>query len=97
MVGPPSKSSRVFGVYALLCCTLVIDSNITSAYMTNNGYVQRPQVSKFQKVTSLLLILIYAHSSQALTGLYAFPPNHSLELDLTSSLQDTDQRFIVTG
>ena len=97
MVEPTSISSRVFGMYTSLCCTLVADSNIASAYMTNHHYEQRPQVSKFQKVTPLLLILTYAHSFQALTGLYAFPPNHSLELDLTSSLQDTDQRFIVTG
>ena len=78
---PTFKSSRVFGMYASLCCTLVTDSNITSAHMVDNGFAQRPQVSKFQNVTPLLLILTCAHSSQALAGLYAFPLKRALELD----------------
>ena len=72
-------------MYTSLCCTLVADSNIASAYMTDHRYEQRPQVSKFQKVTPLLLIPTYAHSSQALTGLYAFLPKYALELDLAST------------
>ena len=58
-------------MYAPLCCTLVINDNIASAYMVQHGLAQQPQVSKFQEVTSFLLISNYAHSSQALTGLYA--------------------------
>ena len=57
---PTFKSSRVFGMYTSLCYTLVTDSNITSAYMDDNRFEQQPQVSKFQKVTPLLLIPTYA-------------------------------------
>ena len=84
MVEPPSKSSRVFGMYASLCCIFVTNSNITSLYMTDHRYGQQPQVSKFLKVTPLLLIPNYTHNSQALAGMYAFRPKHALELDLTS-------------
>jgi hypothetical protein len=57
----------------------VTDRNITSAYMVQNGLVQQPQVSLFPEVIPLLLIPTYTHSSQALTGLYAFPLKHALE------------------
>ena len=59
-----------------LCVLLVTNNSIASAYMVQHGLNQRPQVSKFQEVTSFLLISNYAHSSQALTGLYASPLKH---------------------
>jgi hypothetical protein len=64
-------------MYASLYCTLVTESIITSAYMDTNGFRQRPQVGLFQEATPLLLILTFAPSSQALTGLYDSPLKHA--------------------
>jgi hypothetical protein len=59
-------------MYASLCCTLVTNDNMASAYMVQHELNQQPQVSTFQEVI-LLLTPNHVHSSQALTGLYASP------------------------
>jgi hypothetical protein len=71
-------------MYALLCCTLIAERSIHSAYMSKKNLEQRPQVSQFQEVTPLSLIPTYTYSSQVPTGLYVTPLKHTLELDVPS-------------